>query len=576
MLEYPKLVVIPTTKKTIDVFKGYNHNIRVGAGEFFDMKNLSSDLYPVLSPRKKRGIFARPANVKGICSKDELCYIDGTEFVMGDKRIEMGFDERPKDLCSMGAYVIIMPDKKYINTADLTDFGDIETLFTTSEEVTISVCKIDGEKYGDMVVSESAPETPENLALWIDTSAIPHTLKQYSKSSGTWAVIATTYIRIQAKDIGKGFEIYDGVSISGIKDVPEINTSAVIQAKGDDFIVITGLCDQVFKQLEPVTIKRTMPNMDFITEAGNRLWGCRYGTAENGETVNEIYASKLGDFKNWSCFMGISTDSYAATCGTDGKFTGAVTHRGYPIFFKENCLHKVYGNYPSNFQIQVTECRGVQEGCSKSLAIVNEVLYYKSRSAVCVYDGSLPIEVSTALGEERYKDAVAGAHGNKYYISMLDSAERAKLFVFDASKRLWHLEDETKVRAFCEHGEEMYFIDDADGCIKTVFGSGDEHEEEFEWVAETGFIGTDSAEKKYVSRIVIRMNLDVGAIMNIDAQYDSSELWEHITCIKGTNLRSFSIPIRPKRCDHFRLRFSGYGGVKIFSMVKTFEKGSDY
>lgn len=576
MLEYPTLKVIPTSKKSVEIFKGYNHNIRIGSGEFYDMENLSSDLYPVLAPRKRRGAIAGTKNIKGICSKDELCYIDGTEFVIGDRRIEMGFDDRPKDLCSMGAYVIIMPDRKYINTADLSDFGDIDATFVSSGEVKISICKIDGEEYGGMTVSDTAPEEPENLQLWLDTSAVPHSLKQYSKTSGGWASIATTYVRIHARGIGEKFEIYDGVSISGIVDLPELNTSAVIQAKGDNFIVITGLCDQVITQVSAVTVKRAMPQMDFITEAGNRLWGCRYGIAENGETVNEIYASKLGDFRNWNCFMGVSTDSYAATCGTDGKFTGAVTHRGYPIFFKESCLHKVYGNYPSNFQIQVTECRGVQEGCSKSLAIVNEVLYYKSRSAVCAYDGSLPIEMSMALGEDRYRDATGGAHGNKYYISMLNSAGKASLFVFDTSRGLWHREDSTKVLAFCEHGEEMYFIDEDNGSIKTVFGSGDEHEEAFDWFAETGFIGTDSAEKKYVSRIVMRMSLDIGSVMSIDAQYDSSDNWEHITCIKGTNLRSFAIPIRPKRCDHFRLRFSGHGGAKIFSFVKTLEKGSDY
>ena len=47
--------------------------------------------------------------------------------------------------------------------------------------------------------------------------------------------------------------------------------------------------------------------------------------------------------------MGLSTDSYYGNLGTDGKFTGAITHMGYPLFFKENCLHKVYGDYPAQF-----------------------------------------------------------------------------------------------------------------------------------------------------------------------------------------------------------------------------------
>ncbi|MBQ7873762.1 MAG: hypothetical protein IJ306_01175 [Oscillospiraceae bacterium] len=576
MQEYPTLNAIPTTRQSVETFKGYNHNMRIGNGEFFDMENLCSDFYPVLSPRGKRGILARPEAARGMISKDEFCYVDGTEFVMGDQRIEMGFDDREKELISMGAFVIIMPDKKYINTADITDFGDIESAFTSSGETEFYICKADGEGYGEMTVSDTAPENPNNLEVWLDTSAVPHTLKQYSTASGTWVSVATTYVRIAAEGIGKNFEVYDGVAISGITAAPDLNGTAVIQAKGDDYIVITGLLDEEQSQFDSIEVKRAMPAMDFITEANNRLWGCRYGTAENGDTVNEIYACKLGDFRNWNCFMGISTDSYAASCGTDGKFTGAVTHRGYPIFFKEGCLHKVYGNYPSNFQIQVTECRGVQEGCHRSLAIVNEVLYYKSRSAVCAYDGSLPVEMSTALGEERYKNAAGGAHGNKYYISMLDSRDEPSLFVYDTAKGMWHREDATKARQFCEHREEMLFIDDADGSIRTVFGSGNEQEESLEWMAETGNLGMDMAEKKYISRIIIRMSLDIGSVLSIDAQYDSSGKWEHVTDIKGTSLRSFSIPVRPKRCDHFRLRFSGKGNAKIFSMVKTYEQGSDY
>ena len=37
---------IPSTRSMIDVFRGYNHNLRIGEGEFYDMKNLTSAGYP--------------------------------------------------------------------------------------------------------------------------------------------------------------------------------------------------------------------------------------------------------------------------------------------------------------------------------------------------------------------------------------------------------------------------------------------------------------------------------------------------------------------------------------------------
>lgn len=581
-MKYPTLSEQESSRQMVDAFKGYNHNLRIGDGEFFDMMNMTSDYYPVLSPRRKRGVYTYPGSPQGLIAKDTLCYVDGTDFVIGEYHVDMGLsvaeEDCPKSLVSMGAYVIIMPDKKYINTLDLTEFGNIEASFVTNSNVTFELCMVNGESYASTIVSATEPEDPANMALWIDTSSTPHTLKQYSSTSAMWVSIATTYIKISSTGIGAAFKQYDGVNISGIlsEDLQDLNASMVIWACSDDYIVVTGILDTVTTQEASegaVTVERKMPNLDFVIESENRLWGCRYGVATNGEVVNEIYASKLGDFKNWNCFMGLSTDSYAASCGTDGKFTGAITHLGYPLFFKENYVHKVYGNYPANFQIQTTACRGVQKGCEKSLAIVNETLYYKARSGICAYDGSLPTEVSYSLGNESYSDAVGGSHGNKYYVSVKDELGANHLFVYDTGKGMWHKEDDLQPECFCSCREELYAIHD--GKIITILGSGTQDEDDVEWMVETGEIGISSPDMKYISRLTVRLSLDIGAEMRFFAQYDFSGEWEELCVLKGTSLRSFSIPIRPKRCDYMRLRIEGVGMAKIYSITKTIEEGSD-
>ena len=592
-MRLPKMQEIPTSRVLIDAFGGYNHNLRIGDGEFYDMTNLTSSDYPVLSPRPKRGVYSVKdnegnemviTNPQGIITKDSLCIVDNGDFIINGHRVPMGLSDEPKTLISMGAYVIIMPDKKYINTEDLSDFGGIEASVTTTNTVTFELCKLDGESYGE--IGDTEPSEPKNLDLWMDTSSTPHTLRQYSKANEQWVAIATTYIKISSKGIGLPFLEGDGVTISGIKDerLADLNNTMVIWAKDDrinedgdkesNWIVVTGILDTVTSQEESITIERRMPTMDFIVESENRLWGCHYGVALNGEIVNEIYASKLGDFRNWNCFAGISTDSYAASVGSDGQFTGAITHLGYPLFFKETCMHKVYGNYPANYQIQTTSCRGVQKGCSKSLSIVNEVLYYKSRSSVCAYDGSLPVEMSSALGEVAYSDAVAGTLGNKYYISMADESGVYHLFVFDTNKGMWHREDNTQAKAFCTCRGDLYFID-TDKKIRTVLGTGIKETSKLRWMAETGIIGTDMPDKKYISRLDIRLSISIGTRLYFYVQYDSSGEWEHIFTLAGRNLSSFSIPIRPRRCDHLRLKIEGDGEAKIFSICKTIEQGSN-
>ena len=583
-MRYPQLKVQSTSRQMVDMFRGYNHNLRISDGEFFNMKNMTSDYYPVLSPRGKRGFFVKPASPQGLIAKDAICYVDGREFVMGEYRVDMGLStaekDCPKQLVSMGAYVIIMPDKKYINTIDITEFGDIEASFTSTTDVSFELCTVTGDVYSNTTISPDAPNSPANLDYWIDTSSTPHTLKQYSATSAMWVSIATTYIKISATGIGKAFEEYDGVTISGIVDakLQDLNGTMVIQAKGDDYIVVIGILDSVTTQAASagaISVERRMPHLDFLIESGNRLWGCRYGTALNGEVVNEIYASKLGDFRNWSCFMGLSTDSYTASCGTDGQFTGAITHLGYPLFFKENCVHKVYGNYPANFQIQDTACRGVQKGCHASLAIVNETLFYKSRGGICAFDGSLPTDASYALGKEAYSDAVGGAHGNKYYVSMKDSSGVWHLFVYDTEKSMWHREDNLHASAFCSSQSEMYCIDADNRNIITMLGSGTVDDAEVSWEVETGELGISSPDMKYISRIIVRMFMEIGAKADFYAKYDMSDEWVHICTMRGTDLRSFSVPIRPRRCDHMKLRIVGEGMTKIYSITKTIEQGSD-
>ena len=581
-MRLPELNELSTSREMVDVFGGYNHNLRIGEGEFYDMQNLTSDGYPVLSVRKKRGIVKKINNYSGIISKGKLAYLDGTSFVYG-KKVHLMPELKPGDktLIPFGAYIIILPDKIQYNTQDGT-WEKLDARFESSGKVTFEMCNVESVTY-NYVASATAPPDPENGQYWLDLSTSPHSIKVYSTSTSQWASVATAYVKISNTGIDEHFELYDGIKISGCTatGTEDLNGSAVVWAKGQDYIVVIGVIPDVVTQDDVIIVERTMPEMEYITESENRLWGCHYGIVD-GEPVNELYACKLGDAKNWNCFMNTSQDSYVVSVGTDGAFTGAVTHLGYPLFFKENCIHKVYGNYPANYQVQTTNCRGVQEGSSKSLAMVNEILYYKSTVDVCAYDGSLPTSVSSALGTERYTDAVAGSNGSKYYISMKDTAGKWNMFAYDTSRRVWHREDDTQAKAFCCLGTDLYFVD-AGNILTTVSGAlGDgiigaegKLEGDLKWYAETGVIGYSNPDNKYISKLNIRMTLDLGSTVDLYIQYDSSGNWEHKWSMNGVGTKSFMIPIIPRRCDHLRIKLVGKGDCKIFSVSKVLESGSD-
>lgn len=573
MPQFPILNSIDTSRELVTAFGGYNHNLSIAAGEFYDMKNMSSDLAPVLSPRRPRGKLRAFAKPNGLFAHTKLCWVDGTDLYYDGAIVGTVADSR-KRFAAMGAYIIVWPDKVYYNTYT-GEFGSLEAMAVSTGTVTAALCKQDGSAYTGVTGADSAPENPTDSQLWLDTSASPHVLKQYSAANSMWVSVPTTYVKIAATGIGAGLSAYDGVTISGMENAA-LNGDFILYGAGDDHIIINAILDAAATQTAAVTVKRTVPDLDFVTESENRLWGC-------SSANHEIYACKQGDPKNWHSFLGISTDSYTQTVGSPGDFTGCCKHNGYVMFFKEDIIHKIYGTKPSNYQLSDLAARGVEAGSGASLVVANEVLYYKARNGICAMASALPEAISTAFGQERYKNAVAGVYGAKYYVCMETEAGDHVLMVYDTAKGLWHKEDGANAVYFAALGDDLYFINGADNGLYCVSGDLTEYadsavaalEGRLSWFCETGDIGRSDPNNKYVSKLQVRMEVDAGASVRVELKCDGFGAWEEKARFSVTNKRSFSIPIIPRRCDTMRLRVSGTGGCRIFSISKIIEKGSE-
>jgi len=107
-----------------------------------------------------------------------------------------------------------------------------------------------------------------------------------------------------------------------------------------------------------------------------------------------------------------------------------------------------------------------------------------------------------------------------------------------------------------------------------MLGSGTPDTAQVQWMAETGNLGISSPDRKYLSGLTLRLWLEKEAKAEIFVQYDLSGEWLHLCTIFGTELRSFTVPIRPRRSDHFKLRLVGTGAAKLYSITKTISKGS--
>jgi len=510
-------------------FGGLNRSIGASDGELADMRNLTGDHFPVLSPRSKRSLLDIPGNVTALYSREKLCWVSDNGFYY-DNELKGMLSPGEKEIASLGDFIVIMPDKAYFN-AYKDEFGSMETMWS-----------------GDSIRFENG------------------TIFGVSASANT--------IRVEGVDWDGFFKAGDAVSIEGASTRSENNKTVIIREIDGDrlhfsewaFKLAGNNGTTAYTETGELSIKRTVPDLKYMCENENRLWGC------DGK---EIYASSPGDIFNFNVFDGTDMDSYAVDVGSPGIFTGCTSFLGFPMFFKENVIYQVYGTLPSNFQVMSSSTQGVKAGCNRSLAISNEILFYLSDTGVVAYHGGTPHPIGLAFATERFADAAAGSDGLKYFISMREQGSPAwKLYVYDALRNMWHIEDDTQATHFTRFEGKLYYLNSSGEvwCVRDDEGAT---ESDIEWSAEFADIVDNDPNRKGLVKLQVRLMLEPDAEVTIYMKYDSDTKWQKVFNRKTMVKRSCYIPIIPRRADHYRIKFEGVGHCEIHSLVRERYIGSE-
>lgn len=618
----------------VNVFGGYSKKSILSDGEFSDLENMCLDDYPLIENRQKRGgdvTYIAPDGEKewtfngnvldgfrsNILYQNGITTFAKNSLVVDGKRTpaDLGLkgDEEYNQIVESGGYLFLYPQEKIYNKIEKSVRKIGGKISIDNWKIRVgSTTTTDGSSKGDITCNNygtSYPSNPLDGQLFVNTSNDPLVVEKYSSNLSMWITVTETYLAIEftiplGAKLDEYIDIGDFVTVTitesdangyvdnfkngsykvTYKNQKGSQTTVTIYVETNGFVLGGGDKNKIFWHSCKGNIEIIVPKIDYITGHNNRLWGCKYGETDDG-FVNEIYASKLGDFKNWNSFAGTLADSYAASVGSEGYWTGVTTYNGYIIFFKERFMHRIYGDNPSNFQIHEIPCDGVMKGASGSLAVIDGVLYYLSKRGVMAYDGSVPQCISENFGRGIFKklpseiDTVnyhvsACGFKNKYIISMVHTGCSEKNYIWEYDTRLgtWCRSEETNAISLCAGQDNVYYYDCDEKSVKKLYG---DEEDAITWYVQTGNLGLDSPDKKYINRLDVRMFLSVGSHAMFYIEYDSSDNWEHVATVKGTRLKTFSLPIKPKRCDHFRLRIQGEGDVKLYSITKTFEEGSD-
>ena len=586
-LVQPVVPLEPIEERIIE-FKGLNRKKVVEDGEMSDMWNLSSDEYPLLKQRKPRGRMNPPSGAI-----------------------------RPESIMAIREKIAMIARKEngYAFFYDGEEITAVENLDSTSKMVVINtkVCFFPQNTYLIIDPDGKIPEPP----------AVAYGSLGLSLSVSSAAVTASLESTVIALSDTSGIKADDALDISGTLTYTggsaDVTVSCTVNEVGSSSITLPEntflgiLPEGVTSATFTGTIKRNVPNLDFVVEWNNRLWGC-------SNTDNTIYACKLGDPTNWNYFQGTNMDSFAAEQGTDGQFTGVGKYSNHIIFFKQETMCRIYGTAPSNFQLTNTEVFGVEKGSSRSVVTINDSIFYKSKIGIMAYEGGVPYCISDKFNVE-FRDVVAGTEKRKYYASIHTKAAGYEMMVLDTEKGVWHKEDNARFRSCSTIGDKLYFIqydDDILACSEdlpcsewlhvggeNVTGSVGiinpdspyEDINNMEWMAVFGPFDEYIEEHKIYSKLALRIHTPHGGEL-ILATHEGKPLWTHlgeemgmpkwmrvsisidegpweeVEMYEPPEKRGEFIPIIPRRCDRYSVKIEGQGECELKTLTRRVRKGS--
>lgn len=631
----PSLYSISTGKSIQTAFGGLNESYACAEAEFTEMKNFSSRGYPALQTRTPRRTMRAMGRCNGIYHLNGLLLCEGTTLrytedseddvatvaAGGEIVLENAVTDSEKIMIGMGTKILIWPDAKSFDTAT----GKLEALsaaWSQTGTVTIAPCDAGGKTYTVSSVGTTEPSGPADGTLFLKQNsssskwAYVNVLEQYDAKSGKWAEILLNSVKMTLPGLAAaGFKKGDTITVEQVPGLVEeylaegVNGEVTIEQMDGDSIVLIGsprtesaryygsftvtAGGTTWKSMNgsesataggtTITARRRVPRLEYVTENANRVWGC------NSEE-NVIYSCKLGDPTNWYSYRGIASDSYAVNVGSDGPFTGAATCMGYVLFFKENCLHKLYGSRPADYQLVSVQCRGVAKQASKSMCVLAEVLYYLSPDGVMAWDGSLPVKISGGLDNTwlmNVRGAVGGVLDTRYYLHLrVPGRNETRLLVYDTERRLWHEEDTAAEEnasgwAMCSTGRQLYQWDgvnlwateperEADRDTDTAKAN---LEQKVSFEAVSGDIGLNIPADKYINRVFLRVDALTYSVVELQASYEGGA-WETLGQAAVLNKYTrVNLPFVPERHDTMRLRIKGTGQIAVrsiaFSMAES-------
>ena len=484
-------------------FGGLNRTDLAKEGELTDCAGLTAERAPYLSPRYSDRIahtFGVPhgmtaANGKLYVAADtDLWEFDGSVAT----RVMTGLTETKKQFAFISGALCVFPDKKYYRPS-AGESGSLERV----------------ETFTGFVLTDGA----------------------LSRTDG----------------VGFGFKVNDGVVLSG-SGLAECNrVSAIVSEVDGGTLTFSGAAFTPQSSASgEVTVSRLLPDLDFVCEHDNRLWGA---------AGNRVYASWLGDPTNFTAYdTSHAQASYFADVGTDGPFTGIASCPSYVAFLKENCIHKLYGSKPSNFRLTVSRVTGCEAGSGGSALVVNDNVVYNGADGVYAYNGGEPEYLSQKTGRLG-ADAVGVSLGGTYYVAATEGGAR-RLFTYDLRRGIW----------LCDGEKDVFALAAFEGSVWYLTGEGKLYELGGDdvvggWSASLVPFVEDAGTRRYL-RVLLKIWLAEGASVKVTA--DNGGGRESVYLRRADEDCRYELPLPFFTGGSLKVSLSGSGKCLIKGIIREY------
>lgn len=589
-------------KKRIVTFSGLDKRPGAKEGSLVKSVNLSSENYPVLSPREKRRVKKsfgqRQVYGFGFSEKFYFCAegTDGTVYFYYDDVPYFPVSATEKTFARINGYIAVFPDKLYFSETALkaknadSPYESVEALHEAkindaslkSGDIYIAGTGVyaynpQGVWHGNLTVSGDANPTPfcyQAQTEWVyimetfgslETDAVfgmrenGTLIMSASGASGQIDTVTdwdsapdlvgiktgdalTLTIRFRSVDSPHGsiYRKYETV----LEKVKTGSRRYLYTFSGIDVPKSITEGDRVYERYS-ARMTKSVPDFSVLFAHDNRLWGA---------SGQKIYASALGDPTVFSLYGASAASSWSVTSLSGGKFTGGCSFMGYPTFFKADSIIRIAGDYPEEYMTMETrDIAGVAPGCDKSLAVSGGTLYYASESGVCAYSGDFPRVISENLGKIDVSDAAAGADASNVYFS-LGSA----LYCYNVRLGLWICRETSPQSFFASYGGEVYALSEDENTVFALSGAGALAEESGEVHSEAEFspIYLGSLDKKETGRIALDIEVESGSEAKFYISYDGGA---YKTVFTADNGGVYHVPVVLRRAEYFTLKVKGKG-----------------